>query len=182
MTKSCNILFLLLIVIVGCVPSVAKLVNNPGSQDVITKQTVGYKNIMYLIEKTPITLINGNAEMDSAPGSASKIITRYFGMDTFGDLNGDGKDDVAFLLTQQAGGSGTFFYVAVALQNAGEFQGTDTVFLGDRIEPQKLVVNHEILSVTYLDRKTEEPFSAKPSVEKIMNFRMEGGNLVEIND
>ena len=53
--------------------------------------------------------------MPAAPGSASRIVTRYFGSEVRGDLNGDGREDVAFLLTQQSGGSGTFFYAVAAL-------------------------------------------------------------------
>ncbi|HNB36631.1 MAG TPA: hypothetical protein PK414_10455, partial [Anaerolineales bacterium] len=75
-----------------------------------------YKNATYLIEGSFVTLSDGFFEAEIAPGSASKITTRYFGNEAFGDLNSDGKADAAFLLTQTTGGSGTFFYLVVALQ------------------------------------------------------------------
>ena len=53
-----------------------------------------------------------------------------------GDLNGDGTPDVAFLLTQSPGGSGTFYYAVVALRTATGYTGTNAVLLGDRIAPQ----------------------------------------------
>src|SRR3954465_2344053 len=38
-------------------------------------------------------------------------VTRYFGKELKADLNDDGREDFVFVLTQQRGGSGTFFYV-----------------------------------------------------------------------
>lgn len=68
----------------------------------------GYENATYLIEGQFVTLVDGFFEIESAPGSATRITTSYFGNEAFGDLNGDGMEDVAFLLTQSSGGSGIF--------------------------------------------------------------------------
>ena len=68
-----------------------------------------YKDIAYTIAGERILLLDGVAETESAPGSASKITTRYFGNVAEGDLNGDGISDIAFLITQETGGSGTYF-------------------------------------------------------------------------
>jgi len=43
---------------------------------------------------------------------------QYFGNEATGDLNGDGQADKAFLVTQDPGGSGTFYYVIAALKTA----------------------------------------------------------------
>src|SRR3569833_2092325 len=68
-----------------------------------------YKDATYVIDGTPVTLVHGEAQTPAAPGSASMVITNYFGNELKADLNGDGKEDVAFILTQQTGGSGTFY-------------------------------------------------------------------------
>src|SRR3989338_11545365 len=68
------------------------------------------KNAEYVIDGQRVKLTNGVAETEAAPGSASKITTRYFGNEVRSDMNGDGREDIAFLLTQETGGSGTFFY------------------------------------------------------------------------
>jgi len=49
-----------------------------------------YKNTTYVIDDKPVTLVNGVSEVEVAPGSTSKVVTRYFGNDAKGDLNGDG--------------------------------------------------------------------------------------------
>src|SRR3989344_9423973 len=69
-----------------------------------------YKDATYLIEGEPVTLVDGVAETESAPGRASKTITRYFGNEVKGGLNSDTKNDLAFILSQETGGSGNISY------------------------------------------------------------------------
>src|SRR3989344_3929751 len=57
-------------------------------RDVLGAQS--HKEAEYLISGSKVKLENGIAESEAAPGSASKIITRYFGNDVVKDLNGDG--------------------------------------------------------------------------------------------
>lgn len=127
-----------------------------------------------------MTLVNGFFEAESAPGSATKITTRYFGNEAFGDLNGDGKEDVAFLLTQSTGG-GTFFYVVAALETASGVEGTNAIFLGDRIAPQNTSIENGVITVNYADRNPGEPFTTQPSLGISKYLKVEANLLVEIN-
>lgn len=138
-----------------------------------------YKNATYLIEGSFVTLTDGFFEIESAPGSATKITTRYFGNEAIADLNRDGKDDVAFLLTQTSGGSGTFFYVIAALQTASGVEGTNAIFLGDRIAPQNTSIENGIIIVNYADRNPDEPFTAQPSLGVSKYFKVEQSILTE---
>ena len=54
---------------------------------VLAPVVTDYKNLTYRIENQDIKLVNGYSEMETAPGSASKVITKYFGNEAFGDLN-----------------------------------------------------------------------------------------------
>lgn len=141
------------------------------------------QNTTYLIEGQEVTLVNGVAETETAPGSASKTVTRYFGNEVEVDLNSDGQMDSAFLLTQEGGGSGTFFYVAAALQTAQGTQGTNAIFLGDRIAPQSTNVdpnNPAQFIVNYAERKPDEPMSSPPTVGVSKTFKLDGNLLVEV--
>jgi len=144
----------------------------------------GPENATYIIDGQPVTLVNGVAEQEAAPGSASKKVTKYFGDHVELDLNGHGLMDTGLILTQYGGGSGTFFYVAAALQQAGgSYQGTNAIFLGDRIAPQSTNVdpsNPAQFIVNYADRKTSEPMSAKPTIGVSRTFKVENGSLVEV--
>lgn len=105
---------------------------------------------------------------------------KYFGNDAFGDLNGDGKEDVAFLITQNSEGSGTFYYVVVALKNTNGYQVTNTLLLGDRIAPQTTEIQNGEIIVNYADRKPSEPMTAIPFVGVSKYFKVVSNKLVEV--
>lgn len=126
-----------------------------------------YKNASYVINGEVITLKNGLAETEIAPGSASKLVTKYFGNEVIHDFDHDGREDVAFLLTQEGGGSGTFFYVVAALNRESGYIGSQGLLLGDRIAPQTTDMGDgDIIVVNYADRASGEDFSVQPSVGK----------------
>lgn len=120
--------------------------------------------------------------IDGRPIAIGTEGTRFFGNEAKGDLNNDGIVDLAFLITHDGGGSGTFYYVVAALQNnANRYIGTNAVFLGDRIAPQSTEISGGILIVNYADRRSKEPFSAQPSVGTSAYFKIEGGQLVPVS-
>ncbi len=132
------------------------------------------KNAEYLIGGARVQLKDGVSEVESAPGSASRTITRYFGNAVSKDLNADGKEDVAFILTQEGGGSGTFYYLVAALQTDNGYVGSEAVLLGDRIAPQQTQLDAQgNIVVTYADRAPGEDFSVAPSVGKSMVLKFD---------
>lgn len=141
-----------------------------------------YKNIAYLIDGASVKLVNGASEVEAAPGSASKIITRYFGNEARTDLDGDGREDIAFLLTQNPGGSGTFFYVVAALNKETGWIGSDGFLLGDRIAPQTTEVSRNpnqkgVIVMNYADRRPGEPMTAQPSVGKSVWLKLDPATM-----
>lgn len=135
------------------------------------------KNNTYTIDGHAVTLVNGQAESEAAPGSASKVVTQYFGNEAVGDVNGDGQPDTVFILTQSTGGSGTFYYAAVALKTAHGYTGTNAVLLGDRVAPQTTEIHDGNIVVNYMDRKAGDPMTAPPSVGKSLYLDVSNGTL-----
>jgi heat shock protein HslJ len=130
-----------------------------------------YKDAEYIIDGTRIRLTDGVAEVPAAPGSASTITTRYFGNGVTRDLNGDGREDVAFILTQDGGGTGVFYYVVAALNTERGYVGSEGLLLGDRIAPQTMEIGPgKSIIVNYADRAPGEDFAAQPSVGKSMRL------------
>ena len=123
-------------------------------------------NATYIIEGKSVTLIAGKAEQEIVTGSASKLKTMAFGIPTKGDLNNDGIVDAALILTQNSGGSGTFYYAAAAVYNSknGKTVGTNGILLGDRIAPQNVLINGETIVVNYADRNKGESMATPPSL------------------
>lgn len=98
---------------------------------------------------------------------------------TFGDVNGDGWEDAAVTLTAETGGSGTFTYLALVINENGTASPLPAVFLGDRIRVKSLSIQPGEVDVVLLTRKADEPMSAEPSVETGLNFKLEKSRLVE---
>lgn len=138
----------------------------------------GYKDATYQIDGIPVQLKNGIAESEAAPGSASKIVTRYFGNEYMTDLNNDGRKDVVFLLTQETGGSGLFYYVVAALNTEHGYVGSDGYLLGDRIAPQSIEMSPNprhtnVIVANYADRAADAPMTAQPSVGKSAYLKLD---------
>lgn len=131
----------------------------------ITPTIFDEKNSSFVINGTKVTLDNGVSVVDSTPGSASKTITRFFGNDAIGNLTGNGQNDIAFLVTQDTGGSGLFYYVVVAYKTSAGYKTTNAFLIGDRIAPQTTEINSSAreLYVNYATRKNGEPMTTQPS-------------------
>lgn len=153
--------------------------NKTVNQNTVNTILNDYKNISYIIDGKTVSLKNGISEVETVPGSVSKITTKYFGNEANGDLNDDGINDTAFLLTQDGGGSGTFYYAVVALKTADGYAGTNGILLGDRIAPQTTEIRNGYLIVNYADRLKNEPMTVKPSMGKSKYLVVENNSLVE---
>lgn len=137
-----------------------------------------HRNIEYTIGGRPVLLVDGVADEPAAPGSAARNVTRYFGNEVHGDLNGDGREDIVFLLTQEPGGSGTFFYAAAALDTPQGLVGSHAVFIGDRIAPQTTELRADgVIVVNFADRAPGESFATPPSVGKSIWLKLDPATL-----
>ncbi len=140
--------------------------------------SLDYKDGVYVIDGYLVKLLSGISQIEAAPGSAMKVVTKYFGNVAEGDFDGDGDVDIAFLLTQNSGGSGTFYYVVAALKNDSGYQGTNAVLLGDRIAPQTTEFRAGEIIVNFTERKEGEPMTVKPSMAVSKYFMISGGMLI----
>lgn len=181
-------LLVVLVVIIVAVRGVPEpTTNNNEQKEIITESPVGEKTSPELIAKNGsftldgklITLTNGLHEAHGGLGSATKVVTRYFGNGVSGDLNGDGYFDEAFLVTQEGSGSGTFFYAVVLLKTGDTYTGTNAFFIGDRIAPQNMYIPGGTmeLHVNYADRRKDEPMTATPSQGKVKLLKVVGQTL-----
>ncbi len=137
------------------------------------------KNATYEVDGEKITLVNGESEESAAPGSATTITTSYFGNEATGDLNGDGKVDKAFLITQYGGGTGVFYYAVVALNTGASYKMTNAFIVGDRIAPQSTEISNQELHVNYATRKDDEPMTATPSVGAVLLLKVTKDGVLE---
>lgn len=169
--------FIILLAVCGVVAAFYAL-NNYLYEQKQAYASTDYKNAEYFIEGQRVRLTNGMAETEAAPGSVSTIITRYFGNELTTDLDGDGREDVVFILTQERGGSGTFFYAVAALNTERGYVGSEAYPLGDRIAPQSTTLSpnprHKgVVVFNYAEHAPGEAMTAQPSVGKSVYLKLD---------
>lgn len=152
------------------------MLNNEQSSASIIQNAL--KNSTFVINDTKVTLNNGVAT-ESINNSAAKIITRYFGNESFGDLNHDGIPDTAYLITQETGGTGAFYYVVVGLAKNNSYEYTNPIYIGDRIAPQNSLITDGKLYVNYAERNPGEPIATQPSLGVTKVLIITSANILE---
>ncbi len=125
-------------------------------------------------------LRDGVFEETAAPGSATKTRIRLGNQQTAGDLNGDGMQDAAVTLIANPGGSGTFTYLAAAVNQNRAAKPIASVLLGDRIIVKSLAIESGEIIVTLLTRRPNEPMAARPTVELKRRFKLRGDDVIEV--
>ncbi len=161
-TKEAVSYFLTTLAIFGVI-TIAVLVFVSMQKPNATSGAADYMHATYMIEGQPVTL-GGN--------------TKYFGNELQTDLDGDGRQDTAFIVTQNNGGSGTFFYAVAALNTKDGYIGSDGYLLGDRIAPQNTTLSQNpkqvgVVVFNYADRAPTEPMSTKPSIGKSVYLKLD---------
>jgi hypothetical protein len=149
--------------------------NRPAAQ--IDSSAV--RNLTVTIDNQEFALKDGVAEQPAAPGSVTKNTLRVVGDPVAGDVNGDGRPDAALLLVNDPGGSGTFYYAVVAVNDGGSFHATNALPLGDRIKPQEVSFKDREFSYRFLERKPGESMSDDPSLPKTLTVRLDPSGRIE---
>ncbi len=155
------------------------------------KQTThpDYMQATYLIEGKQVTLEKLPEPGTSVPDPYGEH-TYFFGNTLKTDLNGDGVPDLAFIVVWKGGGTGSFFYVVGAVQQAdGGYVGSDGYPLGDRIAPQTInesqnPAQKNVIVVNYADRALGDPMTARPSFGKSVYLKLDSNSrwgIVEPN-
>lgn len=181
-----NFFVWLVVIVIAVSAGIFLLTERGGRSDVgavtlPTQTAFNGKNATFTIDGKLVTLVNGISEVSAAPSSVAKVTTRYFGNEATGDLNGDSLPDTAFLVTQDTGGSGLFYYAVVAVQTADGYKTTNAFLVGDRIAPQSTYIpaNSQELQVNYAERKPGEPMTAQPSVGATLLLKVTPAGVLE---
>ncbi len=96
-----------------------------------------------------------------------------------GDLNADGAPDAAVHLVVNSGGSGVFSYLAAVLNEEGAASPLPAVFLGDRIVVRSIrISNNGEIGVLLLERRFDQPMSARPTIPVVRRYKVAGDQLV----
>ena len=145
------------------------------SRDAAEVQSPPAQNLAVTIGDQTFNLVDGAASKPAAPGSVGVETVRVVGEGVSGDIDGDGKPEAALLLADDPGGSGTFYYAVLAVNDGKSWHATNTLPLGDRIAPQGIEYAGGQFVYRFMERKPGEPMAAEPSVLNTVPIRYDAG-------
>ncbi|MEX2010394.1 MAG: hypothetical protein WD874_01155 [Parcubacteria group bacterium] len=129
-------------------------------------------------ESYEITFNDGYAKRTGSGPLQTSFETEITIYKDFGDLNNDSKEDAAIIIGESSGLSAIPLYVAAYVSGPIRYNGSNAIFLGDRILPESIDINNGVITVTYLDRAEDEPLAAEPTVRVTKQFIYQNGLLV----
>lgn len=175
--------FLLIFCALGLAFAGLFLVTSPLTEENFSRvqhHPINIDNAIVNIDGEEIALSGGFSDVAlSNPEDASThVVTTLTPFVARGDINHDGAQDAIGIVTQTTGGSGVFFYVVPVVRTLNGTQSGAAHLVGDRVKIQNIVIKENIITVYYLDRSQDEPFSTPPSVAKTLHFTFTDGALV----
>jgi len=136
-------------------------------------------NIEYLSEWTQsgvAPLTDGEYREQAAPGSATETVVMITEHIAHGQLNG--QDAAAVVLVTDPGGSGTFYDLAVVVEQDGAPVNVATTLLGDRVQIKAVsIVGNEII-VEMVTHGPDDPMCC-PTQDVVQTYALEGQELVK---
>jgi len=167
------------VLIVAGIYNIKHPIGNTGTSS--PKTDILYQELPFKIDGRTIQLKDGVSQIEPTPSSALFITTKYFGNEAHGDINNDAIPDHVFLVTQNPGGSGTFYYVIAAVSTQGTYKMSEAYLLGDRIAPQSTNIsvtnNVATIVVNFADRASSEPFTTQPHIGKTVRLILDKSTL-----
>ena len=97
----------------------------------------------------------------------------------FGDLDGDGVDDAAFITLTSPGGTSIVFDLIAVLNDGGSPAPTAPVFLGDRITIGELRIVDGTVGVDAIIHGPDDPICC-PTVSVSLVYVLDGASLVPV--
>lgn len=94
---------------------------------------------------------------------------QYYGTEARGDLNSDGKDDVAFILKRIDKERGNLFYLSTAIADDNGYNGKDLMFLGNKIEPKTIGIDNGVIRIEYIDHNDKSSTTTQITNVKLIN-------------
>ncbi|MBP6948657.1 MAG: hypothetical protein KBC41_03470 [Candidatus Pacebacteria bacterium] len=139
----------------------------------LTEVHMNPKNTSYTIEGKEIYLKDGEfLDTDYA--------FLYFGKELRLDLDGNTKEDSAFILTASSTSSSeVLYYLVVALSKDGDYRGTNGVLLGENITPISTEFKNNAIFVTYTEKEKQNKQVVIKEISR--SFSITESTLVELS-
>jgi heat shock protein HslJ len=132
------------------------------------------------VEEGPVTLSDGAWEGEPfvAGGASRPRVTLVPDFRLAGDLDGDGSEDAAVLLTESSGGSGSVVYLAVVGRRGGVLVNLGTALVGDRVQVRAGRVANGQVGLEVVQAGPNDA-ACCPSQLAVRRFNLADGKLTE---
>ena len=125
-----------------------------------------------------VRLTNGAYREPAAPGSAAELVIRTTGSIVHSEINTI--PSAAVILVTDAGGSGTFFDLALLTWQSGRWMNTDTAELGDRVKIHTVTIERNTIRVDLTAHGPGDPMCC-PSQRNVRLFTVQNSRLTAAN-
>ena len=186
-----NLLILLAILLIGCTPAApvtpttvpasetpAPTLTPTAAPDYVTR----IRNAEYQLAVTDalrvVQLSNGRYEQGSPDGTDYVTVT-VTDFVASGDLNGDGRDEVAVLVAENYGGSGVFMFLAVYANVAGDLRFQTSVIVDDRPLINALSIEEGEIFLDATIHGAEDPFCC-PTLKTTRRYQLGATGQLEL--
>ncbi len=139
------------------------------------------KNLSYAgIYHEPVTLQQGRYEGKPyvPEGAARPRVRLVEQLYVIADLDNDGVEEAAVFLTESAGGSGSYTFLAIIDEVNGQYQNVATQKLGDRIQVRNLEFKAGLLSLNLVTAAPDEA-ACCPTLKVQQSYHYHAGQLVQ---
>jgi hypothetical protein len=125
--------------------------------------------------KETVTLVDG--QYDRATSNEDILHVTLMNPIAFGDLDGDGAEDAAIVLSENMGGTGFFMSVVAVLNQGGAPVQSASRFLDDRAQLNGLVIAGGRIAVDAVIHGFQDPMCC-PNFPVVETMRLIGGKLI----
>ncbi|HET7024354.1 MAG TPA: hypothetical protein VFI39_04045 [Gemmatimonadales bacterium] len=168
-----------LVAVAGCGRHAAAATAGAGAAAAAPIATARLRNATYRLAFDPtrtLHLVNGAATDGSELEGTMVVSTTMLDSIARGTLP-DGRASAAVVLVTEAGGTGSFYDLALVADSSGTLTDLATVGLGDRIVLKAIRLNGDSVTVTLLTQGPKDPMCC-PTLEVTRHFALDGGRLL----
>lgn len=123
-----------------------------------------------------VTLVDGEFREPVAPGSATETVVKMTEHVARGQING--QPVAAVVLVADPGGSGTFYDLALMVDQAGIPVNIASTSLGDRVQVHSVTIADGVIAVNMVAFGPDDPMCC-PTQQVLNTYALEGDQLVE---
>ena len=196
MVRRNSLILFLILLISGCVtapptPTAAPVTEAPATPMPTTAPVdsgptfVGrVRNAQYQLGASDleqvVQLTDGVYQSDAASG-AEYVSVSVLNFVANGDLNNDGRDDVAVLVAENYGGSGTFVFLTVYADINGTLTFQTSLMIDDRPQVNVMSIDNGEIFLDVVIHDAEDPFCC-PTLHTARHYRLTRINQLDLVD